>query len=168
MKDWSWDRIGTLAVSVATLLILLFGGIRGVATQADVAAAGERLDQKLGAVEERLDQSVAAVRERLDQSLAAVEARLAAAIEATRIELKAEMQEIRQYHISHLGEPRRRRPRRAAPRLKIRAIRGRPLLGPPPGAQAWAPPRQAARRASGVTSAMVGTTTWAVPSRSAG
>ena len=91
MKDWSWDRIGTLAVSVATLLILLFGGIRGVATQADVAA-----------VEERLDQSLAAVEERLNQSLAAVEARLAAAIEAARTELKAEIQEIRQYHISHL------------------------------------------------------------------
>ena len=113
MKDWSWDRIGTLAVSVATLLILLFGGIRGVATQADVAAADERLDQKLGAVEERLDQklgaveerldqSLAAIQARLDQSLAAVEARLAAAIEATRTELKAEIQEIRQYHISHL------------------------------------------------------------------
>ena len=91
MKDWSWDRIGTLAVSVATLLILLFGGVRGVATQADVAAVEERLDQKLAAVEERLD-----------KSLAAVEARLAAAIEATRTELKAEMQEIRQYHVSHL------------------------------------------------------------------
>ena len=91
LKDWSWDRIGTLAVSVATLLILLFGGIRGVATQADVAAIEERLDQKLGAVEERLD-----------RSLAAVEARLAAAIEATRTELKAEIQEIRQYHVSHL------------------------------------------------------------------
>ena len=91
MKDWSWDRIGTFAVSVATLLILLFGGVRGVATQADVAAVEERLDQKLAAVEERLD-----------QSLAAVEARLAAAIEATRTELKAEMQEIRQYHVSHL------------------------------------------------------------------
>ena len=80
LKDWSWDRIGTLAVSVATLLILLFGGIRGVATQADVAAGEERLNQ----------------------SLAAVEARLAAAIEAARTELKAEIQEIRQYHISHL------------------------------------------------------------------
>ena len=91
MKDWSWDRIGTLAVSVATLLILLFGGIRGVATQADVAA-----------VEERLDQNLAAVEERLNQSLAAVEGRLAAAIEAARTELKAEIQEIRQYHISHL------------------------------------------------------------------
>ncbi len=91
MKNWSWDRIGTLAVSVATLLILLFGGVRGVATQADVAAVEERLDQKLAAVEERLD-----------KSLAAVEARLAAAIEATRTELKAEMQEIRQYHVSHL------------------------------------------------------------------
>ena len=102
MKDWSWDRIGTFAVSVATLLILLFGGVRGVATQADVAAVEERLDQKLAAVEERLDQSLAALQERLDQSLAAVEARLAAAIEATRTELKAEIQEIRQYHVSHL------------------------------------------------------------------
>ena len=91
MKDRSRDRIGTLAVSVATSLILLFGGIRGVATPADVAA-----------VEERLDQNLAAVEERLNQSLAAVEARLAAAIEAARTELKAEIQEIRQYHISHV------------------------------------------------------------------
>lgn len=34
-----------------------------------------------------------------------------------------------------------------------------------PGPQTGAPPPQAVRSVSGVTSAMVGTTTWAVPSR---
>ena len=71
MNNWSWDKIGTFAVSVITLLVLLFGGIRGVATQDD---------------------------------LAAVEERLTAAINQMRTELKADVQEIRQYHVSHLED----------------------------------------------------------------
>ena len=43
MKDWSWDRVGTLAVSVVTLLVVLFSAIRGVATKADLDALEARL-----------------------------------------------------------------------------------------------------------------------------
>lgn len=55
MKDWSWDRFGTLAVSVVTLLVVLFSAIRGVATKADLDALEGRLTTAINAVRTELN-----------------------------------------------------------------------------------------------------------------
>ena len=65
MKDWGWDRYATLAVSVMTLLVLLFGGVRGVATQADLAAVEERLTAAI----ESLRDEIRANNVRIDRHL---------------------------------------------------------------------------------------------------
>ena len=65
MKDWGWDRYATLAVSVVTLMVLLFGGVRGVATQADLAAVEERLTAAI----ESLRDEIRANNVRIDRHL---------------------------------------------------------------------------------------------------
>ena len=69
MKDWSWDRVGTLAVSVVTLLVVLFSGIRGVATKADLDALEARLTTAINAVRTELMAEIQGIDTRIDRHL---------------------------------------------------------------------------------------------------
>lgn len=69
MKDWSWDRVGTLAVSVVTLLVVLFSAIRGVATKADIDALEARLTTAINELRTELKAEIQGIDTRIDRHL---------------------------------------------------------------------------------------------------
>ena len=95
MKDWTWDRRAALAVSTATLLILVFSVIRGVATQGDIAAAEARLKQDITDVEARLKQDIVNIEVRLNQRISDVEDRLNQRISESEERLTAVIESLR-------------------------------------------------------------------------